>query len=49
MQAMESAYNEREKTKSGNYVDEYVNNFLDKEPIPGIEFEYMLVQQMVCE
>ena len=46
MQAMESAYNEREKTKSGNYVDEYVNNFLDKEPIPGIEFEYMLVQQM---
>ena len=43
---MESAYNEREKTKSGNYVDEYVNNFLDKEPIPGIEFEYMLVQQM---
>ena len=46
MQAVESAYNEREKTKSGAYVNEYVNNFLDKEPIPGIEFEYMLVNQM---
>ena len=45
-QAVESAYNEREKTKSSAYVDEYVNNFLDKEPIPGIEFEHMLVSQM---
>ena len=46
MQGVESAYNEREKTKSGSYVNEYVNNFLDKEPIPGIEFEYMLTKQM---
>ncbi len=46
MQAVESAYNEREKTKSGSYVNEYVNNFLDKEPIPGIEFEYMLINKM---
>lgn len=46
MQAVESAYNERNKTNSDAYVDEYVNNFLDKEPIPGIEFEYRLVNQM---
>ena len=46
LQRVESAYNEREKTKSGSYVNEYVNNFLDKEPIPGIEFEYMLTKQM---
>ncbi|WP_294627378.1 pitrilysin family protein [uncultured Bacteroides sp.] len=46
MQAVESAYNEREKTKNGSYVNEYVNNFLDKEPIPGIEFEYMLINKM---
>lgn len=46
MQSMESAYNEREKTKSGSYVQEYIGNFLNSEPIPGIEFEYMLSKQM---
>ena len=46
LQAVESAYNEREKTKSGSYVNEYVNNFLDKEPIPGIEVEYTLLNKL---
>ncbi|CAN5391351.1 insulinase family protein [soil metagenome] len=36
----ERAYNEREKTESDSYVDEYVRNFLQDETIPGIEFEY---------
>jgi zinc protease len=40
MKGMDRAYNEREKTESGNLVDEYVRNFLEKEPIPGIENEY---------
>ena len=47
LQAVESAYNEREKTKSGSYVNEYVNNFLEKEPIPGIEVEYTLVNKLL--
>ena len=46
LEGMEAAYKEREKTKSGAYVSEYVNNFLDKEPIPGIEFEYNMVKQL---
>lgn len=46
LQAMESAYNEREKTKSDAYVREYVGNFLDKEPIPGIEFEYTMMNKL---
>lgn len=46
LQAVESAYNEREKTKSDSYVSEYIGNFLDKEPIPGIEFEYAMLNQM---
>lgn len=46
MQSMESAFNEREKTKSGSYVQEYIGNFLNSEPIPGIEFEYMLSKQL---
>ena len=37
---MENAYNERDKTKSVNFVREYQSNFLQSEAIPGIEFEY---------
>ncbi len=36
----EKKYNEREKTESNRLVGEYVNNFLNQEPIPGIEWEY---------
>ena len=43
---LESAYNEREKTRSENYVDEYVRHFLDNEPIPGIEYEYTIFNQV---
>ncbi|HEX7844204.1 MAG TPA: insulinase family protein [Chitinophagaceae bacterium] len=39
------AFSEREKQESFKYVDEYVNNFLVKEPIPGIEWEYDFVKQ----
>lgn len=37
---MERSYNERDKTESAKLVEEYVRNFLEKEPIPGIENEY---------
>ena len=40
MKNIERAYNERDKTESANLVQEYVQNFLEKEPIPGIENEY---------
>lgn len=46
LQRLESAYNEREKTKHGSYVREYVRNFLDAEPIPGIETEYAMINQL---
>jgi zinc protease len=36
---MERAYNERNKTESINYAEEYIRNFLTQEPIPGIEKE----------
>ena len=45
--SMERAYNERDKTESGGYADEYVRNFLEKEPIPGIENEYLYYQTFV--
>ena len=46
LQSLESAYNEREKTKHGSYVREYVQNFLNGEPIPGIEAEYAMMNQL---
>ncbi len=46
---MQSGYDrifkEREKEESFKYADEYVNNFLINEPIPGIEWEYDFVKQ----
>lgn len=44
---MEKMYNEREKTESENYVGEYVRNFLENEPIPGIAVEYDYYKALV--
>jgi zinc protease len=41
----EKQYNERDKTESGRITREYVNNYLDNEPIPGIEWEYKFVKE----
>ena len=47
MRAIERAYNERDKTESGDYADEYIRNFTEQEPIPGIENEYLYHQQFL--
>lgn len=47
MRSIERAYNERDKSESGNYADEYIQNFLEQEPIPGIENEYRYHQQFL--
>ncbi len=49
MRRMEQAYSERDKTESREFVAEYVNNYLEDEPIPGIEYEYKLYQQYLPE
>ena len=46
LRALESAYNERNKTRSSSYVQEYVRHFIDNEPIPGIENEYAIMNQL---
>lgn len=43
---LESAYNERDKVKSQRYCKEYVRHFIDNEPIPGIENEYAIMNQL---
>ena len=40
------AYAERDKTESSAYVQEYVSNFLQGEPSPGIAYEHKLVQAL---
>lgn len=40
-------YNNRDKTESDNYVNEYVNHFLQQEPIPGMDKEYEYAKGMV--
>jgi zinc protease len=47
LNSMEQAYQERNKTESGDIVDEYVQNFLEKEPIPEIENEYRYFQELL--
>lgn len=47
LRMLESAYNERNKTKNDSYVNEYVRHFIDNEPIPGIEAEYAIMNQIV--
>lgn len=45
LKRLEKQFNEREKTESKQYVYEYINNFLEDEPSPGIEAEYDFAQK----
>lgn len=49
LRMIESAYTEREKTRSSMHVSEYIRNFLTNEPIPGIEYEFELFKRFVPE
>jgi zinc protease len=47
MSGMENAYNERDKRKNRPIVSEIQRNFLDAEPMPGIEMEWQMIQQIL--
>ncbi len=44
---IERAYNEKNKTESVNYAEEYIRNFLTKEPIPGIANELKYYKELL--
>jgi zinc protease len=44
--SLEQQYNQREHTENGEYAQEYVKNFTDGDPIPGIAFEYELYKNL---
>ena len=47
LRGYERAYQERDKTPSEAFVDEYINHFLQGEAIPGIAFEYAAMQRLL--
>ncbi|WP_289870809.1 M16 family metallopeptidase [uncultured Duncaniella sp.] len=44
--SIERVYNNRNTRENGTFVSEYVGNFKDGDPIPGIEAEWSLIQQI---
>ncbi|MEQ8554435.1 MAG: insulinase family protein [Cyclobacteriaceae bacterium] len=44
---IEKAYNERDKTPSRRFASEFIRNFLEKEPAPGITWEYEKTNELV--
>jgi len=47
LRGMEKAYAERNKTESRQIASEYIRNFLQEEPIPGIAYEYKLYKELL--
>ena len=45
LRGMEKAFEERDKTESRSYASEYIRNYTDDEPMPGIEYEYELMKK----
>ena len=43
----EKSFNNRDKTESENYVQEYIDHFLEQEPTPGIEKEFEYVKALL--
>jgi zinc protease len=43
----ERAYNERDKSESSSFAQEYVSHFLTGEAAPGIEYEYRLAKVLI--
>lgn len=42
---LEKQYKNRDKKKSSRYIWSYLNNFMEDEPIPGIEYEFELAKK----
>jgi zinc protease len=49
LRGMEQIYAEREKQESAGFASEYSRNFLQREPIPGIAYEYELCKRFMPE
>lgn len=48
LSSFERTYNNRATRENETFVNEYVNSFIDSEPIPDIETEWKLMQQIAA-
>ncbi|TXD85083.1 insulinase family protein [Subsaximicrobium wynnwilliamsii] len=47
MARMEKSFKDRDKMESNRIVGEYIRNFLENEPMPGIEWEYNFYKEQL--
>ena len=47
MNAAEKSFKEKDKSESVAIVQQYINNFLQGNPIPGVEHRYKFLQQVL--
>src|SRR5262249_42879629 len=47
LRSYEQAYEERAKTESSSYAEEYIQLFLEGSPSPGIGYEFALVKRLL--
>lgn len=47
LNSYEKSYNERNNIQNQRLAQEYIRNYIDAEPIPGIEWEYEFVKQVL--
>ena len=47
LSSFERSWNNRDKTESAVFVDEYIRNFTDAEPVPGIDEEFNLLKKLL--
>jgi len=47
LRSIEQAWTDRANRDSASYAAEYIRNFLQDEPVPGLEYEYELYQRFV--
>ena len=44
---MEKAFNDKDKRESNRIIGQYINNFLEQEPIPGVAWEYKATMNLL--
>ncbi len=47
LRGYEQAYAERDKTQSAAFVEDYIDNYLNGNAIPGIAYEYTLAKELI--
>ena len=47
LSSYERSWNNRDKTESAQFADEYIRNFTDNEAVPGIDVEFEMIKKLL--